>query len=171
MQTQGWGVLCTSAGWELVRTKPFASLPAAHVAFNPPSYLFLHVIRLALQLLDHPVELGYLALVVSQVVAELAPAAVELLQLLRGKRMTLTRPNRPFQGRWRLRGAAVTTVLPGKHPDMTSAQPRRQSRVRPEQVPSICPLGRGWCSRWMCREETSLKQHCDLPCTGFTENS
>lgn len=128
-----------------MRTKPFASLPAAHAAFNPSSYLFLHVIRLALQLLDHPVELGYLALVVSQVVAELAPAAVELLQLLRGKRMTLTRPNRPFQGRWRLRGAAVTTVLPGKHPDVTSAQPRRQSRVGPEHLPfgkgMVFPMG------------------------------
>lgn len=104
-----------------MRTKPFAC-PAAHAAFSPSSYLFLYVIRLALQLLDHPVELGYLALVVSQVIAELAPAAVELLQLLHEKRVTLMCPNRPFQGRWRLSRAAPMSVLPGKHPDVTSAQ-------------------------------------------------
>lgn len=83
--------------------KPFAGeveCPTAHATFNPWSYLFLHVIRLALQLLDHPVQLGYLTLVVPQVIAELAPAAVELLQLLRRKRMTLMHPNHPFQGRW-----------------------------------------------------------------------
>lgn len=83
--------------------KPFAGeveRPTAHATFNPLSYLFLHVIRLALQLLDHPVQLSYLTLVVPQVIAELAPAAVELLQLLRRKRMALMHLNRPFQGRW-----------------------------------------------------------------------
>lgn len=59
-------------------------------ALSPLSYLFLHVIRLALQLLDHPVQLGYLALVVSQVVTELATAAVELLQLQCRKKVTLS---------------------------------------------------------------------------------
>lgn len=92
--------------------KPFAQ-PAAHAAFNALSYLFLHVVRLALQLLDHPVQLSYLALVVPQVVTELAPAAVELLQLLHGKRMTLVCPHHPFQGRWRRFGAALTLVFLG----------------------------------------------------------
>lgn len=73
-----------------MRTKPFDAHLASHAAFSPLSYLFLHVIRLALQLLDHPVQLSYLALVVSQVVTELATAAVELLQLLCGKTVMLS---------------------------------------------------------------------------------
>lgn len=72
-----------------------AELPGASI---PWSYLFLHVVRLTLQLLDHPVELGDLALVVPQVITELAPAAVELLQLLHRKRMMSVHPNRPFPG-------------------------------------------------------------------------
>lgn len=81
-----------------------AELPGASI---PWSYLFLHVVRLTLQLLDHPVELGDLALVVPQVITELAPAAVELLQLLHRKRMMSVHPNRlfpgppTFPGRWK----------------------------------------------------------------------
>lgn len=92
------GVLCSSTGWELVGQCPFdrgAALPGGSI---PWSYLFFHVVRLTLQLLYHPVELSNLTLVVPQVITELAPAAVEFLQLLHRKRMMSVHPNRPFPG-------------------------------------------------------------------------
>lgn len=103
-----------------------AALPGGSI---PWSYLFLHIVRLALQLLYHPVELGNLTLVVPQIITELAPAAVEFLQLLHRNRMMSMHPNRPFPGpptslgRWKslelhqgwcLQGTTQTWPEPGQ---------------------------------------------------------
>lgn len=95
----------------------------------PWSYLFLHIVRLTLQLLDHPVEFSNLTLVVLQVITELAPAAVEFLQLLHRKGMMSMHPNPPSQAphlhrKLEISEAAPGSVFPGHHPDMASARIR-----------------------------------------------
>ena len=109
-------------------TKLFAggvACAASHAPFKPSSYLFFHIIRLALQLLDHPVQLSYLALVVSQVVTELAPAAVELLQLSHRKRMDdVNAPESPLPGKVMTLWGCTDFGVPKERPDVTSAQTR-----------------------------------------------